>query len=67
MKMQSVTGGVWSDYLADLRTYQVEYIYGDHSVMYSRLSQGPNVGLDVAEVHYCADGNRFYFIPEVMP
>ena len=62
MEMQSVTGDAWSEYLADLRVYQVEYTYGDHSVMYSLLSLGPNAGLDVAEVHYCADGSRFYFI-----
>lgn len=36
--MKNVTVNDWSDYLSDIRTYQTEYIYGDHSVMYSKLS-----------------------------
>lgn len=59
--MKNVTADRWADYLSDLRVYQVEYIYGDHSVMYSRLAQGQNVGMDVGEVHYCANGDKFYF------
>ena len=61
-EMRNVTVNDWSDYLSDIRTYQTEYIYGDHSVMYSKLSQGEHVGMEVAEVHYCANGDRFYFI-----
>ena len=30
--------------------------------MYSRLAQGANVGMDVGEVHYCANGDKFYFV-----
>ncbi len=60
--MKNVTANEWADYLSDIRTYQTEYIYGDHSVMYSKLSQGEHVGMEVAEVHYCANGDRFYFI-----
>jgi len=60
--MKNVTANDWSDYLSDIRTYQTEYNYGNHSVMYSKLSQGEHVGMEVAEVHYCANGDRFYFI-----
>lgn len=60
--MLSVTADQWADYVSDFRTYQTEYIYGDHSVMYSKLAQGENVGMKIAEAHYCANGDRFYFI-----
>jgi hypothetical protein len=60
--MRTVTADEWADYLSDLRVYQTEYNYGAHSVMYSRLAQGANVGMDVGEVHYCANGDKFYFI-----
>jgi len=60
--MRSVTSDQWADYLSDLRVYQTEYKYGDHSVMYSRLAQGSNVGMDVGEVHYCVNGDKFYFV-----
>ena len=60
--MKNVTADQWADYLSDLRTYATEYNYGQHSVMYMRLSQGLNTGMDVGEVHYCANGDRFYYI-----
>ena len=62
--MKPVTADEWSDYLSDLRVYHTEYIYGDHSVMYSLLAQGVGVGVDVGEVHYCANGDKFYYILE---
>jgi len=60
--MKNCTAEQWADYLSDIRVYPVEYIYGAHSVMYSRLSDGANTGMDVGEVHYCANGDRFYYI-----
>ncbi len=60
--MISCTADEWADYLSDLRTYQTEYIYGKHSVMYSRIAHGQNVGQNVGEVHYCENGDKFYFI-----
>ncbi len=60
--MKSVTADQWADYLSDLHVYHTEYIFGDHSVMYSKLSQGRDVGMVVAEVHYCANDDRFYYI-----
>lgn len=60
--MKNVTAEEWAEYVSDIRTYQTEYNYGTHSVMYSKLAQGPNVGMEVAEVHYCANGDRFYYI-----
>jgi hypothetical protein len=62
--MIPVTADEWSDFVSDFRTYQTEYNYGNHSVMYSRLATGPHVGTDIAEVHYCANGDKFYFIEE---
>ena len=62
--MKSVNVDEWADYVSNFRTYQTEYVYGNHSVMYSKLSQGENVGLEIAEVHYCANGDKFYFIIE---
>lgn len=60
--MINVTQDEWATYVSQFRTYQTEYNYGDHSVMYSKLSQGVRVGYEIAEVHYCANGDKFYFI-----
>ncbi len=60
--MKNVTAEEWADYLSNLRVYQTEYNYGRHSVMYSKLTQGENVGMVVGEVHYCANGDRFYYL-----
>lgn len=60
--MKCVDANTWVDYVSDFRTYQTEYIYGRHSVMYSKLAQGKNVELEIAEVHYCENGDKFYFI-----
>lgn len=60
--MHACTSDQWADYLSDVRCYATEYIYGNHSVMYHKLSQGDNVGMIIGEVHYCANGNKFYFI-----
>jgi hypothetical protein len=60
--MKSVTQNEWAEYLSNLRVYQTEYIFGNHSVMYSKLAQGPNVGMEVAEAHYCANSDQLYYI-----
>lgn len=68
--MKNVTAEEWADYLSNLNVYQkTECIFGDHfgehSVMYSKLSQGELAGLVVGEVHYCENGDQLYFIKEV--
>lgn len=63
--MKNVTAEEWADYLSNIRVYQTEYNYGEHSVMYSKLALGENVGMVVGEVHYCENGDQFYFIKEV--
>ena len=63
--MKNVTAEEQADYLSNLNVYQIECIFGDHSVMYSKLSQGELAGLVVGEVHYCENGDQFYFIKEV--
>lgn len=60
--LKNVTDEEWSDYVSQFRTYQTEYIYGEHSVMYSKQKEGVHVGEVIAEVHYCANGNKFYYI-----
>ena len=60
--MKNVNADEWAAYVSQFRTYQTEYNYGAHSVMYSKLAIGPNVGMEIAEVHYCKNGNKFYFI-----
>lgn len=64
-EMTSCTQDEWVDFLSDYRTYNTEYIYGQHSVMYSKLSQGACTGEIIAEVHYCENGNKFYFIADI--
>jgi len=61
-EFKPVTADEWSDFLSSFRVYQTEYNYGRHSVMYSKLAQGALTGEVVGEVHYCANGERFYFI-----
>ncbi len=60
--MKSCTPDEWADYLSQFRCYATEYNYGNHSIMYHKLSQGENVGLEIGEVHYCANGQKLYFI-----
>lgn len=62
MDFESATADEWAEYTSQFRGYQSEYNYGDHSVMYTRLAIGESVGMDIAEVHYCSNGSRFYFI-----
>lgn len=60
--MKSCTPDEWADYLSQFRCYATEYNYGNHSIMYHKLLQGENVGLEIGEVHYCANGQKLYFI-----
>lgn len=66
-KFKQVTADEWADSLSSFRTYATEGIEGEdsHSVMYSKLSQGPMVGVIIGVVHYHRDGTKTYEIADM--
>lgn len=64
---KQVTADEWAYFCSLFRTYATEGIEGEdsHSVMYSKLAQGPMVGAIIGVVHYHHDGTKIYEIADM--
>ena len=63
--MRVVTQDAWAEHVSEFMTYQTESVFGQYSIMYSKLSpRGGYAKPDyvIGEVHYSPDGNKAYFI-----
>ncbi len=64
--MRSVTQDEWAEALCQIPCYATEYNGRGHSVMYHHTTAIGSPSVVVGEVHYCANGDKFYFVEETL-